>query len=84
MQAAALVLWAVNAMHQQFSPFWGWLPAIFITFLTAFACWHAARTAGLAPVPARLWRSISVVLILVALGAIGDARQSTVDPLRVT
>jgi Trk-type K+ transport system membrane component len=84
MQLAAIVLYAVNATHQQFSPFWGWLPAISITFLTAFSCWHAARTAGLAPVPARLWRSITLVLVLVGLGTIGDARQSVVDPLRIT
>ncbi len=84
MQTAAIVLYAVNATHRQISPFWGWLPAICITFLTAFACWHAARTDGLAPVPARLWRSITLVLVLVGLGTAGDARQSVLDPLRVT
>ncbi|MBL7254419.1 putative bifunctional diguanylate cyclase/phosphodiesterase [Paractinoplanes lichenicola] len=84
MQLAAIVLYAVNSAHQRFSPAWGWLPGIALTLVTVVACWQTARTPGLDRVAARLWRSIGATAFFVALGNIGDARQSVLDPARAT
>ncbi|MGX6608384.1 putative bifunctional diguanylate cyclase/phosphodiesterase [Micromonosporaceae bacterium Da 78-11] len=84
MQILAIILYAVNAEHQRISLIWGWLPAIVISALTVLATRHAASTSGLPPTAARLWRSIGWVALLTGLGTVGDARQSLVDPLRVT
>ncbi|MCY1142109.1 bifunctional diguanylate cyclase/phosphodiesterase [Actinoplanes sp. Pm04-4] len=84
MQVTAIVLYAVNATQPRFSPAWGWLPGIVMMVVTAIACWQTAGTAGLDRVAARLWRSIAWCSALVALGSIGDARQSLLDPERVS
>ncbi|WP_250006969.1 bifunctional diguanylate cyclase/phosphodiesterase [Actinoplanes sp. M2I2] len=84
LQVTAMVLYAVNASEPRFSPVWGWVPGIALTGVTAVACWQTAGTPGLDRVAARLWRSISWCAALVALGNAGDARQSLIDPERVT
>jgi diguanylate cyclase (GGDEF)-like protein len=84
LQVAAVVVYAINARHQHVGPIWGWLPGIVMTGLTAIACRHAAGTPRLDEVPARLLRSIGTVAVLVGMGTVGDARQSVIDPLRVT
>jgi hypothetical protein len=84
MQVTAIPLYAVNASHQRTGPFWGWLPTVAVTVLTATACRQTATTAGLDPATARLWRSIAVVSVLIGLGTLGDARQSVVHPERVS
>jgi diguanylate cyclase (GGDEF)-like protein len=84
MQLVAVVLYAVNGPHQHFSLFWGWTPAIVISGLTAVAARRAAGVPGLEAPQARLWRSIGWVALLTGLGTLGDARQSVLDPLRVS
>jgi diguanylate cyclase (GGDEF)-like protein len=79
MQVTAVALFAANP-----GPVWAWLPAVVQTALTALACRRTAGTPGLDPVAARLWRSICLVCVLLALGTVGDARQSVIDPARVT
>ena len=84
MQVTAIVLYAVNATQPRFGPAWGWLPGIVLMGVTAVACWQTAGTPGLDRVAVRLWRSISMCAALIALGTIGDARQSMVHPERVS
>ena len=84
MQLSAIVLYAVNASEQRISPLWGWVPGVVLTGLTALACRNAAVTTGMDPVAARLWRTISLATVLIALGTVGDARMSVVEPARVT
>ncbi|WP_250033464.1 putative bifunctional diguanylate cyclase/phosphodiesterase [Paractinoplanes maris] len=83
-QVMAILLYAVNASRPMFSPAWGWLPAITLAGVAAVTCLQAARTPGLDRPAVRLWRSIAVCAALVALGVVGDTRQSVVDPARVT
>ncbi|MGK5677964.1 putative bifunctional diguanylate cyclase/phosphodiesterase [Actinoplanes sp. URMC 104] len=84
MQVTAIVLYAVNVLHPSFSPVWNWMPGIVLTTVTTIACWQTSRTPGLDRVAARLWRSIAATSLLLVLGTIGDARQSAIDPARVT
>ncbi|GAB2616642.1 hypothetical protein Aab01nite_29560 [Paractinoplanes abujensis] len=83
MLVTAIVLYAVNATHQVFSPAWGWLPGLVICCVTAVSCWQTARLARRDRPAQRLWRSIALCAVFVAAGNVGDARLSVVAPERV-
>jgi diguanylate cyclase (GGDEF)-like protein len=84
MQAVALVLFAVSVRFRSFPVIWGWLPVVVIAGLTTVACHRAAGAAGIGPVARRLWRSVRLVNVLVAVGTAGDARQAVTHPLRIS
>ena len=82
MVLVAAALYAINAVEQRFSLLWCWLPGVFAAGVSAVASYRAARTSGLNPAAARLWRSFVLICVLVGLATLGDARQSVVDPAR--
>ena len=79
-QVTGLALFLANVTEQRVPPFVCWLPALIGTLLAAIGCWRTATEPALGRVSTRLWRQLTVVVLLVAAGLVGDARQAFAEP----
>ena len=79
-QLAGLALFLSNVTEQRVPPFVCWLPALLATLLAAIGCWRTAAEPALDRVSTRLWRQLTLVVLLLTAGLVSDTRQAFAEP----